>query len=561
MKNHINKIAITSAYVLISLAAFVLPSLAVAQKNDTVVVWTKYQPVISDANKINTYPSIRDTTFEKPQMKYSILNRVAPTSFAIEPIKAAKIGDATVPKLYRFLVKVGFGNYTTPYGELYYNNKQSKTYTIGTHIKHISSYGKIKDYAYPGFSTNLAEVYGKKYFTNHILSGAIGYERNALHYYGFKPSDYAVAPSKNDIKQRFSLIRADAHLNSLVNPDSLKLNYKVDIGYYNLSDRYGAGENNLLLGADVNKELGLIKITKSQVIGLGAKVDYYFRNDSVTKHNSGLITLNPYLRTKFKAFTFNLGLDATYESDTASKFHLYPIIDVQFNIVKDILILYGGVKGNMEANSYRSLSEENPFISGTAPMGYTNHSLTLFAGLRSNISRELSAHAYGSYDVVRNMPFFVIDSNSAYDNIFTLTYDKVNVFRLKGELTWQKSEKLYLRVGGDFWNYNMKSELKAWNKPYFDIFTSFRYNIASKIIVTADLYVYSDRWAKRYTGLSVAPLKLKGFVDGNLSLEYRYSKILGAFLNFNNIGASRYYKWQNYRAYGFNILGGISYSF
>lgn len=531
------------------------------QHTETVTVIAAYQPVISDANKINTSPVITDTTFEKPQLNYTVLNKIARTTFSVEPIKAAKIGDAKVPKLYRFLLKVGFGNYTTPFGELYYNNLHSKTYSIGAHLKHISSYGKLKDYGYPGFSQNLAEVYGSKYMDRHILSGAIGYERNAIHYYGFKPADYATPPEKDDIKQRFSLLRAEAHLKSLVNPDSLKLNHKIDIGYYNLSDRYGSNENNLLLGADVNKELRLIKITKSQVIGMAAKVDYYFRKDSVLSHNNGLITLNPYLRTKFKAFTFNIGLDATAEMDTSTKIHLYPIADVQFNIVKDVLILYGGIKGNMEANSFRSLTAENPFMSGMAPMHASNHSFTAFAGIRSNISRELSAHAYGSYDVVRNMAFFVIDSNSIYDNVFTLIYDKASVFHIKGEITWQKGEKIYLRLGGDFWNYDMKNEIKAWNKPYFDVFTSFRYNIASKFIITADLYAYSDRWAKRYTAGTVAPLKLKAYVDGNLGIEYRYSKILGAFLNVNNIGSARYQKWQNYPSYGINILGGISYSF
>ncbi len=562
MKTTSMNISRISCLIIAAIMACLTPALVHAQTHtENVTVVAPYQPVISDANKINTQPVISDTNFEKPKLNYSVLNKVARTSFSVEPIKAAKIGDAKVPKLYRFLLKAGWGNYTTPYGEGYYNNLQSKDYSIGAHIKHISSFGKIKNYADPDFSKNLAEVYGSKYFTKHLLSGAIGYERNVVHYYGFKPADYLVVPSKSDLKQRFSLVRAEAHLNSLVNPDSLKMNHRVDIGYYNLNDRYGSSENNIMLGADVNKELRLIKITKSQVIGLSAKVDYYFRKDSVMSHNAGLITLNPYLRTKFKAFTFNIGLDATLEADTANKIHLYPIADVQFNIVKDILILYGGIKGNMESNSFRSLTNENPFMSGMAPMAASNHSFTGFAGIRSNISRELSAHAYASYDVVRNMPFFVIDSNSSCDNVFTLIYDKVNVFHIKGEISWQKGEKIYLRLGGDFWNYDMKNELKAWNKPYFDVFTSFRYNIASKLIITADLYAYSDRWAKRYTSNTVAPLKLKAYLDGNLSLEYRYSKILGAFVNVNNIGAARYQKWQNYPSYGINILGGISYSF
>lgn len=548
----------------ISLIGLMILSLhfsANAQHHDIVQVIASYKPVISDANKILFNPSITDTFFEKPHMQYSVLNRVARTSFQVEPIKAAKIGDATVPKLYRFLAKAGFGNYTTPYGELYYNNLQSRTYNIGAHIKHISSYGKLKSYGYPGFSNNVAEVYGDKYFSKHILSGAIGYERDVVHYYGFKPEEWGADPSKDDIRQRFSLVRAEAHLNSLVNPDSLKLNHRVDLSYYNLSDRYGSNENNILLGADVNKELNLIRITKSQVLGLEAKVDYYFRKDSLISRNTGLISLKPYLRTRFNAFTFNLGLDITAESDTVAYLHFYPLADVQFNIVKDILILYGGIRGNMQANSLRSLTDENPFMTGIAPMKASNEKIDLFAGIRSNISRELGANAWISYKRVNDLPFFVTDTNSEYDNKFTLIYDNVNVLQLHGELSWQKAEKLWLRVGGDFWNYDPKTELKAWNKPYFDVFLNFKYNLASKILVTADLYAYSDRWAKRYNAVEVVPAKLGAYVDGNIGLEYRYSKILGAFLNVNNIGAARYQKWLNYPSYGINILGGVSYAF
>lgn len=532
-----------------------------AQHNEFVTVVSSYQPVVSDANKILTQPAIADTFFEKPQMKYNVMNRVARTDYTTEPIKAARIGDATVPKIYRFLLKAGWGNYTTPYGEAFYNNLQSRSYSIGAHYKHISSYGKLKNYAYPGFNENIAEVFGDKYFSKHLLSGSIGYERDVVHYYGFKPADFALVPSKEEIKQRFSLIRAEAHLNSMVNPDSLKLNHQVDLGYYNFSDRYGCSENNIFLSGDVNKELNLIKITKSQVLGGTVSVDYYFRNDSVMKHNTGIIALKPYLRTRFKAFTFNIGLDASVEMDTVTNLHFYPIADMQFNVVKEILILYAGIKGSMQANSFRSLTGENPFMTGMAPMKASNNKMDLFAGIRSNISRELSAHAYASYRIVHDMPFFVMDTNNEYGNKFTLLYDHVNIFQVRGEISWQKDEKIYLRVGGDFWNYDMRNEAKAWNKPYFDIFTNFKYNIASKILITADLYVYSDRWAKRYTATTMAPLKLGAYVDGNLGIEYRYSKILGAFLNVNNIGSSRYQKWANYPSYGINVLGGVSYSF
>ena len=381
--------------ILLSTVAFItLNCTLVSAQGDhveNVDVIAPYQPIVSDAFKINLNPVIRDTAREKLDVKYVYLNPTVNTTFTVEELKPAKIGAATVPKLYRFLIKVGFGNYTTPYGEFYFNNKQSRTYSIGVHMKHFSSWGEIKDYADPSFMDNTVDVYGRKIFKKHVFSGELGYDYNMLHYYGFKPADYFVVPDKDEYQQHFSMIKGRVNLSSLANPDSLKLNHKVDLAFHNLGDAFGTNETNLFLSGDVNKELSLIRITQSQVIGGEANVDYTFQKDSLKDHNHGLIRLKPYLRTKFKAFAFNLGVDLTLNMDTSSSFHIYPIADVQFNIVRDILILYGGITGSMKNNTYRSMTAENPFMTGMSYIKPTNERMVLFAGIRSNISKEVSA--------------------------------------------------------------------------------------------------------------------------------------------------------------------------
>jgi outer membrane receptor protein involved in Fe transport len=459
-------------------------------------------------------------------------------------------------------VKGGFGNYTTPYGEFFYNTLHSRNYSLGARLKHLSASGKIKEYAHPGFSDNEAEVYGRRFFTNHLFSGRVGFDRNVVHYYGYKPDDFPlVSFSKNDIKQRFTLLTAETQLSSLYNPESLRLNHIIDIRYYNLMDKYGSSENNIFLNADINKELKLFKLTRSQVLGVTAKVDYFFNADSLRNANNGIVSVSPYLRTKFRAFALNIGVDISVDADTTSYLHFYPIADVQVNIVRDILIVYGGVKGSLQKNSFLALTRENPFVSSIAPMQNTSEKFHVFGGIRSNISKEVNANAWASYALVDDMALFVADTGNGMSNIYTVVYDNAKVFHIRGEVQWLKTDKVSLRLGGNFRNYQMANELKAWHKPYFDVFANFRYNIASKIIVTSDLFVISDRYAKRYTGQSVLPQKLQSFVDGNIGIEYRYNKRLGAFLNINNIAAAKYYRWHNYRAYGFNLLGGVSYCF
>jgi len=112
------------------------------------------------------------------------------TTFKVEPIKPAKLVDEKISKLYRSLIKIGFGTLTTPYGEIWYNNLRSKSLLFGAHFNHFSSVGQIKGYGNSSFSDNDLDVYAGKYLKNMSVTGGLGYSRNVVHYYGFKPADF-----------------------------------------------------------------------------------------------------------------------------------------------------------------------------------------------------------------------------------------------------------------------------------------------------------------------------------------------------------------------------------
>ncbi|MFN6038885.1 MAG: hypothetical protein ACK452_10500, partial [Bacteroidota bacterium] len=55
------------------------------------------------------------------------------------------------------------------------------------------------------------------------------------------------------------------------------------------------------------------------------------------------------------------------------------------------------------------------------------------------------------------------------------------------------------------------------------------------------------------------PKNLTGIADINIGAEYRYSKFLSAFINLNNLGNFRYYRWENYPTQRFNFMVGFSF--
>ena len=104
--------------------------------------------------------------------------------------------------------------------------------------------------------------------------------------------------------------------------------------------------------------------------------------------------------------------------------------------------------------------------------------------------------------------------------------------------------------------------------PQVKLTLSANYNLRDKILLKVDLFYIDNQYAKTFvtdttssTGRKPVATELKGVFDANLGLDYRYTKKLGFFLNFNNIANYRYSRWSNYPTQGFNLMGGLSYSF
>ena len=111
--------------------------------------------------------------------------------------------------------------------------------------------------------------------------------------------------------------------------------------------------------------------------------------------------------------------------------------------------------------------------------------------------------------------------------------------------------------------YKTKKLERAYHKPDYDITLSTVYNLKSKIILKADVFVIGNQFSLtqvennfKYTTESKL---MKGIVDVNIGAEYRYSKMLSFFVNFNNIANTRYYRWKKYPSQRFNLMAGLTF--
>ncbi|MBN2173265.1 MAG: hypothetical protein JW731_03985 [Bacteroidales bacterium] len=562
------------AFVILLFIILIPASIAVAQdvgKTEEITVVAPYQPSVSEAFKINISPRIPDEKLEKPQFQYEIKSKVLKSEPDLEPIVPAQILGESVSKLYKNYIKAGIGNYATPYLEFFAHKLRSKKNAFGVRFKHHSSLGNIKDYAYPGNSDTRISAFGKKFMKYHTLSAEVYYDRKGVHYYGYKPDDFpGIDLSNKDLKQHYNLVGLSTLLESNYLKDQ-KVNHSVGLDYYYLADKQESQEHNIRFKAGLDKNFGFFSFSDSEKLGIDLSLDYYINADKVhSSAGSGIIGFEPYYNMIFEQYSFKVGVKTAIRSDTSNKVHVYPVAQVEVKVVQDHLITYAGIDGNLTKNSLKSFTDENPFIVSVLPQKFTNDKIDQYGGIKGSISQYLDYNLSFMNSTFDDMPFFVNDTASllgeGLNNQFTVVYDKVKYTRVTAEFGFHMKDKFNAMVRGNYNNYFLDNEDKAWHKPALEISLLADYNIQDKFLVKGELITRSKMYAKSFTenangGMDVVAEELDGFVDLSLGVEYRYSKILSGFIDLNNILGQRYFRWYNYPSYRFNVLVGVTYSF
>lgn len=532
----------------------------IAQKSglDSMIIINtgEYKPSVVDANKINNTPLVKDSTKKLIVKNYNIYSKKMEVPFNVTPVTPAQMVGEPLTKLYNMLAKAGFGNYTTPYFEFWYNNLRSKEYAYGARLKHLSSSATIKEHGFAGYSDNEVNIYAKKFLKEHTLLGNFDYTRNTMHFYGYNPD--SISLSRKQTAQYFNYFAANAELLSHYSRVE-RVNHQIKLNYYNLADFYNASENNINATGYVQAAI------LNELLKVNAGVDFYNHKTANDTANNTIISLNPNFIATGKKYSAAIGIKAMLDVTNETKFYFYPNVDLSYNIFDNIIVPYAGANGGLQRNSLKIVTDENPFVLSQLTLKNSNTKFNLYGGLRGTLSSYIAYNARASYSSVDNMLLYVNDTVFPAANRFNVIYDHANVLNIHGEINYQLREKLRIFLGGDYFNYKMKQEIRAWYKPQLKINFAANYNISDKIIAKIDLFYIDNQFAKTFnrdsSTATIVAKALKGLFDVNLGVEYRYTKRLGFFLNLNNLANARYYRYSNYPTQRINGMAGLSYSF
>jgi hypothetical protein len=512
---------------------------------------------VKSSVKLNEQLFIKDTIKKIEAIDITITSKPIETSFLPSQILPAKMVNEPLSKLYHCLVKLGMGNYKTPYAEIFINNLRNKENVYGFRFKHLSSASTLEKTGFAGFSDDEIYLNGKHFFKKHTLTGDLNYLRNLNHFYGYNTDNNTLTSGFTE--QVYNTFEGKINLVSHFT-DTTKLNHDINLNFYNQE-----GKNNLnetYVGAT-----GLVKTyLAGERFNVLTTADFYIHKMDADTVTNLILKLNPFFESFGKKWSADIHYNFIVDkfSDSTVKFKPYFFkINFSYNVYNNIVIPYAGINGDIQKNSFRSLMLVNPFLQTN--IQYKNsYFYEGFIGLRGALSSKINYDSKVTYQKVENLALYSIDYSYLYKNRFNVIYDDASVLKVNGQLKYSYKEKVSVIAQGNYYNYKMKVEKYAWHRPSFDITLSSNYNIKSKIIIKAAMFFIGNQWVLQKnidamgTEVSIAK-NLKGMADINIGAEYRYTKFLSVYANFNNVANFRYYRWDNYPSQRFNFMFGVTF--
>ena len=551
-------------------------------EEQTVVIYNEYSPVLKDASRIQSLPVIADTIKVEPKFEYSVMPTMYRTTFTPSKIPAATVKGEALKPLNTGFVKLGYGNYISPFAELYINSKRQKNYSVGIMAHHHSSFGKIKNYLnqkiYSGYDDSHIEAFGKKIFARSVLSGKVYFSSNGICYYGYDPKVYGntdtinwdtfdYVNTRDEVeKQRFNRVGANMAIESQ-QTGRKHWNYKFGAGYQYFFTKTKDWQHKVDVVANIGRSV------KNASYGLD--IDYLFNANKISwftyTNNDMFINPEPYFRFENEKWNLKAGANLVYSVGSTNKFYIYPDVYAQLNISNTLLpyISYGG---HLENTNLEYLSTINPFVI-SFPSVNTSYQHEANLGIKAIISKKIYLHLNANYSHIDKMGFFVNDTLEPLHNKFRMEYMDVDRIGAYAELSMRELAPgldimlkahyyYYIKLGApNILNSPKIADARPWQMPDLDVSLRASYRLTNKISFGLEGYFLNRCYAKEYVEGVMFAKKMKAVVDVNLFGEYKFDDNFSAFLYLNNIACQRYYIWNNYRAQGFNAMIGLTYLF
>lgn len=539
---------------------------------DSFNVVRDYRPILADAVKIRRSPDMTNKRSYMPKLSYgNIVDKKLDINTGLKELDVQELPFTRVEDLTSNYVKLGVGNFSSILAEAYVAVEDYKDMRVGGFAKHLSQKGPLDAQKY---GRQEIGVFGRRILPNFTVDGLLGYNRYATNFYGnpLDVNDVSLNPAKEE--QRFNDIYFNGELTSNYDPNNDEaVSYSAKVDAYTYNDKYDVRESSVALSGYLNKRVRAFNIGAN--VGLDVNTLNGTSNpENDGKWNNSVFNINPYVSFKGANYALILGANLVSEFGDASSFNVFPAVDIDFSLVPGYIHLFGGINGGVNKTSFKTLSQINPYLGPAQSFQNTIERLNFYGGVKGNAGATFGYKAKIMYKSLEQVPFFINNMENPFR--FDVIYDgneddKVKYFGIEGEMNVRLSE--VVNVGGrlNIDGYTMAAQEEAWFTPALRLAANARFNISEKVYIDAEGYLHDKTSAREYTydnatsPVTISPdyrvISMPSYFDLSAGVEYRAMKNLGIFARANNIFNSEYERFLYYPRLGFNLIGGLNYSF
>ncbi|QNM84359.1 TonB-dependent receptor [Polaribacter pectinis] len=556
-------------------------------KTEVVEVVTKYNPKIADAKKIKKNPTLK--IFEKSKKKkleYTIFSAPVASTFIPKSGVVKGIDVGVKERIYKNYLAVGYGNYATPFVETFLHHSTRFENEFGLSAKYLASEENVRksvlNSTFSNFNVGAFYKQEDRYFDWKV---SLNSERNQYNWYGL-PEIVFAETTVNSINEEqtynyFNVIGEFTFKDSYIDFGKISASYFTDD--YNSTEILAKFDAKLDFPLDfIKPNLNDISI-KTSVEYLKGEFKNSYKDNNPVKYSIITVKINPEYKIAYLGFAFKAGLKTYVSLDSendASNIFLIPDVLLQRPIIKEHLNIYGGFSGDLHTNTYKSFTEENPFISPTLFITQTLEESNWFLGFNGNITNDISFNLKASAKNEEDKPLFLRNASKSdgstavvnnsllkgyeFGNSFSVYYDDVKTTSLFAEVQYDFSKRITFTTQIQFDNYTVTNALTEWNLPTLQASLKTEYK-KNKWYASANAFYVSERKDGLYNGEFPSSFSgiqtIDSFIDVNLNGGYHFNDKFSAFLKLNNVLNTEYQRFANFDTQGFQALAGITYKF
>lgn len=512
----------------------------------TVVVTSVYKPALKPAAKINFSAASPAADTSRPTLLYNVPAQNLFFTYepaALKPL-ALSIDTASLWDNSNF-IKLGVGNYRTPYAQAGFSFGDGKNSLVNIHAKHISQKGNLPFQQYSHSNADVLGVFSTQ--NNTEWRGKLSFDNSTQYFYG---SPDAVKYTKDSLRQRFNTLSGMVGFrNKEVNSYGITYDPTVSLNFF--GDNRKGRETSFVLNAPLTKTF-----TENFAfnVGLTADLTNYKTYNSEKSIKNNLFYISPSLTAKRENFSLNAGMTPAWDNKA---FSLLPNFSALIKVKDEQFVLQAGWIGYYQKNTYQTLAAFNPWIAQPPALKNARTKESYF-GFKGSAGSHFSYNAKLSVFSYKNMALFLNDTLDG--KTFRTIYEpSMRALKIHGEIGYTFQERFSLLGGASINRYTgLEENAKAWGLLPVEINGALRWQILKDLQFKSDISFWDG---PRYLTKAGESKRLKGAYDLNAGVEFTVMPKLNLWLQFNNIFNNKYQRWNQYEVLGFNVLGGIVYSF